>query len=61
MGKAILTLLQSFPDIVTFENPPRAPKKNRLYKSLESGLRDVREIREGKQKKVTLDEFLKEL
>jgi hypothetical protein len=35
--------------------------KSTLYKSLESGFRDVREILDGKQKEVTLDEFLNEL
>jgi hypothetical protein len=63
LGKGILALLQSAVEAVSFEMPARkvASEKSTLYKSLESGFRDVREILDGKQKKVTLDEFLNEL
>jgi hypothetical protein len=62
LGKSFLTILKSAPsDVVTFEMLSKPAKKSRLYKSLESGFRDVREILDGKQKEVTLDEFLNEL
>ncbi|MDR3194761.1 MAG: hypothetical protein LBT76_05665 [Tannerella sp.] len=57
-GKGLLALMKASPEIVTSITPAR---KSRLYKSLESGFRDVREILDGKQKEVTLDEFLNEL
>jgi hypothetical protein len=62
LGKGFLAMLKSAPsDVVTFETPQKPAKKSRLYKSVESGFRDVREILDGKQKEVTLDEFLNEL
>jgi hypothetical protein len=62
LGKGFLAMLKLAPsDVVTFETPFRPAKKSRLYKSVESGFRDVREILDGKQKKQTLREFLDEL
>jgi len=63
-GKSLINLLKSVPEVVTFEpivKKQAAPKKNELYKSLESAFKDVREIMDGKQKKQTLREFLNEL
>jgi hypothetical protein len=57
-GKGLLAIMKASPEIVISIKPA---KKSRLYKSLESGFRDVREILDGKQKEVTLDEFLNEL
>jgi hypothetical protein len=62
LGKGVLAMLKSVPSgVVIFETPSKPTKKSRLYKSLESGFRDVREILDGKQKKQTLREFLDEL
>jgi hypothetical protein len=63
LGKGIVALLKSASEAVSFEIPSKkvAAEKSALYKSLESGFRDVREILDGKQKEVTLDEFLDEL
>ena len=36
-------------------------KKSTMYRRLESGFRDVREIVDGKQKRQTIDEFLNEI
>ena len=60
-GKGFLAFMQTIPDIVTFEHAQKKQRKNQLYKSLDSGFRDVREILDGKQKEVTLKEFLDEL
>ncbi|GHT61753.1 hypothetical protein AGMMS50239_13350 [Bacteroidia bacterium] len=63
LGKGIITLLRSAAEAVSFEMPDTkvVQPKSTLYKSLESGFKDVREILDGKQKEVTLDEFLNEL
>jgi hypothetical protein len=63
LGKGIITLLKSAVEAVSFETPATkvVQQKSALYKSLDSGFRDVREILDGKQKEVTLDEFLNEL
>ena len=63
LGKGIITLLKAATEAVSFETPATkaVQQKNTLYKSLDSGFRDVREILDGKQKEVTLDEFLNEL
>jgi hypothetical protein len=63
-GKSILAMLQSAPvEAVTIESPPKKgrQKKSKLYKNLQSAFRDVREIMDGKQPRVTLDEFLNEI
>jgi hypothetical protein len=63
LGKSIVALLKSMPEAVTFGMPfaPAKPKKGELYNNLNTAFRDVREIMDGKQKRVTLDEFLDEL
>jgi hypothetical protein len=54
----------------TLTEPMEKPKKvtkakkttdSRLLDSIRAGLQDVKEMREGKQPKVTLNEFLNEL
>ncbi len=37
------------------------PSNNKVQKSLESGFKDVREIIDEKQKRITIDEFINEL
>jgi hypothetical protein len=63
LGKGIMVLLKSASEAVSFEVPTKktTSEKSALYKSLESGFRDVREILDGNQKEITLDEFLNEL
>jgi hypothetical protein len=65
LGRSIVALLKSVPEAVSFEKPARQSqtthRKGPLYKSLESAFRDVRDIMDGKQKEVTLEEFLNEL
>ncbi|MDR1982130.1 MAG: hypothetical protein LBQ39_11020 [Tannerellaceae bacterium] len=61
-GKNIVALLKSATDIVSFEAPvkKRTARKNVLYKGVESGLKDVRQILDGEQPKKTLKEILRE-
>jgi hypothetical protein len=63
LGKSIIALLKSASDIVSFEitKKQKIAKKSFLYKGTESGLKDVREILEGKQPKKTLKEVLDDL
>jgi hypothetical protein len=62
LGKGIVALLKAASGAVSFEMPvQKTSEKSVLYKNLESGFRDVREILDGKQKKQTLKEFLDEL
>ncbi|GHV47184.1 hypothetical protein FACS1894181_00110 [Bacteroidia bacterium] len=61
LGKSIIALLRSAKGIVSLKlitEHTAAKGKSNLYKSLESGLGDVKEILEGKQEKQTLKEFL---
>ncbi|OAV65994.1 hypothetical protein Barb6XT_02160 [Bacteroidales bacterium Barb6XT] len=64
LGKSIVALLKSSPDAVSFSEMPKekvVAKKSRMYKRMEGGLKDVREIFDGKQPETTLKEFLDEL
>jgi hypothetical protein len=62
VGKNLVALLRSMPDAVSFEKTKSSSvKKGELYKSIESGFRDVRLMIDGKKKKKTIDEFLDEL
>ncbi|GHV67115.1 hypothetical protein FACS1894199_11920 [Bacteroidia bacterium] len=64
LGKSILALLKSAVEAVSFDirtTKKVAVEKSDIYKNLESGFRDVREILDGRQKKQTLKEFLDEL
>jgi len=62
LGKSLVALLQSVPQAVTFEMPPKKqPKKSWLYHELEEAFNDVRLMREGKKKEKSLDEFIGEL
>jgi hypothetical protein len=63
LGKSIVALLKSATDTVSFTVPAKqeTPPKSVMYKRLESGFKDVREILDGKQPKRTLKELLDEL
>jgi hypothetical protein len=63
VGRSLIELLRSMPEAVSFETSvERAkPKGRKLHQSLESSLREVRKIMDGKRKRVTIDEFLDEL
>ena len=55
LGQSIVALLRSASDVVSFH----AIQNDQLKESLKSGFKDVREIIDGKQKKTTIDEFIK--
>ena len=63
VGRNLIGLLRSMPEAVSFEAPAERtkPKKSRLYKRLDCAFREVKDIMDGKRKRVTLDEFLDEL
>jgi hypothetical protein len=63
LGKNLIGLLRSMPEAVSFETPAEQtkPKKSKLYKDLDCAFREVKEIMDGKRKRVTIDEFLNEL
>ena len=62
LGKSLVALLQSVPQTVTFEMPKKKEaKRSWLYYELEGALKEVRLMREGKQKEKTLDELINEL
>ncbi|MDR3327892.1 MAG: hypothetical protein LBT04_07225 [Prevotellaceae bacterium] len=63
MGKHILAMFSAIPDVVSFEKTakPTKAKESKVYKSIASGFRDVRDILDGKQKGQTIDELLYEL
>ena len=62
LGKGIVALLQSVPQVVSFEIPAKKEeKKSWLYYELEGAFNDVRLMREGKIKKKTAREFLEEI
>jgi len=58
LGKSIMALLQSIPQVITFE---REKPKNELYHSLDSAFRDVKLMMDGKKREKTIEEFLDEL
>ena len=62
LGKRLIALLQSVPQVVTFELPKRKKaKKSWLYNELEEAFNDVKLMREGKQPEKTAMEFLEEI
>ena len=62
LGKSLVALLQSVPQVVTFEWPAaKSVKKNELYESLDRAFADVRLMMDGKKKGKTLDELIDEL
>jgi len=62
LGKNLIALLQSVPEAVTFETPPKKEaKKSDLYHRLDSALADVRLMMDGKKKKKTAQVFLEEI
>ena len=62
LGKSLIALLQSIPQVVTFELPKRkAAKKSEQYHRLDRAFADVRLMMDGKKKKKTLDELIDEL
>ena len=58
LGKSLVALLQSVPQVVTFE---KQEKKSELYDGLNSAFADVRMMMDGKKKEKSVDEFLEEL
>ena len=65
LGRSLVSLLKSVPETVSFETPMQkqitTSKRGKLYKNLDSAFQDVCEIREGRQAKKTIDEFINEL
>jgi hypothetical protein len=62
IGKSVVAFLQSIPQVVTFEMPKEKPApKSELYHSLDRAFADVRLMMDGKKRKKTVEEFLKEL
>jgi hypothetical protein len=63
LGKSIVALLKSATDAVSFNVSAKQETlpKSAMYRRLESGFKDVREILDGKQEEITLDDFLNEL
>ena len=62
LGKRIVALLQSIPQVVTFELPKRkAAKKSEQYHRLDRAFADVRLMMDGKKKEKTLAELIDEL
>jgi hypothetical protein len=62
LGKNLVALLQSIPQVVTFKKREKkeAPKSE-LYHSLDRAFRDVRLMMDGKKKEKTIEEFLEEM
>ena len=58
LGKSIVTLLQSIPQVVTFGKPK---PKSELYHGLNRAFADVRLMLDGKKREKTVEEFLDEL
>jgi hypothetical protein len=69
VGKYILAMLSAAPETVIFEKEKVKKEKQakakaeeeRIYQSIASGFRDVRDILDGKQKGQTIDELIHEL
>jgi len=62
LGKSLVTVLQSVPQVVTFEKyKKKKAKKSWLYHELNCAFADVRLMMDGKKKEKSLDEFLEEL
>ncbi len=64
LGKSILALLKSASEAVVLKpivNKNAAQEKSDTYKRIDRGLKDVRKILDGKQKKQTLKDFLNEV
>ena len=62
LGKNLVALLQSVPQVVTFEMPKKKEaKKSDLYYRLDRAFADVRMMMDGKKKEKTLAELIDEL
>ena len=62
LGKNLIALLQSVPEAVTFETPPKKEaKKSDLYHRLDRAFADVRLMMDGKKREKTLAELIDEL
>jgi hypothetical protein len=62
LGKSLVALLQSVPNVVSFEIPKKKEaKKSWLYYELEEAFNDVRLMREGKKREKSLAELIDEL
>jgi len=62
LGKNLLALLQSLPQVVTFAKLEKKPTQpSELYKSLDRAFADVRLMMDGKKKEKSATELLYEL
>ena len=62
LGKNLIALLQSVPQVVTFDKPEKKEaQKSDLYHRLDRAFADVRMMMDGKKKKKTLDELIDEI
>ena len=64
LGQGIIALLRSATGVVSFnvqKTEKTVNQNDKLQKSLKSGFNDIREIIGGKQKRITIDEFISEL
>ena len=57
LGQSIIALLKSASEVVSFHST----RNDKVQKSLKSGFKDVREIIDGKQERISIDEFINEL
>lgn len=62
LGKAVIALLHSVPQVVIFEDQTeKVEKKSELYKNLDNAFHDVRLMIDGKKRKKSAEELLYEL
>ena len=62
LGRSLIALLQSVPQVVTFAKKERKPApKSELYHSLNRAFADVRLMIDGKKREKTAQELIDEL
>ena len=62
LGRSLIALLQSVPQVVTFAKKERKPApKSELYHSLNRAFSDVRLMIDGKKREKTAQELIDEL
>ena len=62
LGRSLIALLQSVPQVVTFAKEERKPApKSELYHSLNRAFADVRLMIDGKKREKTAQELIDEL